>query len=195
MVNRVQTFQRLRRFVFPFEHWDEGKFASEHSLHDQFFTGAHVTKGLRMTVEAMHEVERRRLWLEISLCSSVERIVLILRSVPNLGPFFSHQIAQDLRFMPFFRSLKDGDSWALAGPGARGGLKEIGFHHCVTDDDYLEAMRKIWKERRTEWHHDYPLEVKDIQQSLCEYHKYVKHKNLLEKGIPCKTRLFKPRTS
>ena len=106
------------------------------------------------------------------------------KSLHGVGQFTAHQLCQDLRHPngPMYDAI-DGTIWSKIGPGSRRGLEMMGMPPTY------KSMVWIYNNQMREPHLP-ELEVKDVQQSLCELQKYWKIKAHLNGGPRCKYRIF-----
>lgn len=128
---------------------------------------------------------------DLFAAGSAEAAFTVLRAIDGFGDFLAYQVLVDLLYplenfggrsiLPFSH-----DDWAIAGPGARRGLallRNPGFGMSS-----LEAMRWLHGHQRREFIRldiDFPylrnedgtkrpISLANIQNCLCEFHKYVK---------------------
>jgi hypothetical protein len=70
-------------------------------------------------------------------------------------------------------------TWANMGPGAQRGLRRLGLP-CKNQADGVESMRYLLAVSQPLYgpkgHHVPPLEMRDIEHSLCEFDKYCRVK-------------------
>jgi len=100
-----------------------------------------------------------------------------LTQIPLIGGFLGYEIVSDLRHTPVLSGAVDILMWANAGPGAKRGLSRV-FLDANTNDvnqcnqmmyDLLELSPQYLEE-----HIPKPLEMRDIEHSLCEFDKYIR---------------------
>jgi alpha-glutamyl/putrescinyl thymine pyrophosphorylase clade 1 len=107
---------------------------------------------------------------------------LIEKHVPCCGPFIAYEMACDLRWSPLLDRANDIHEWANAGPGAKKGthwLLHGDDEWTGTPPDYGHEMWKLLQESTKPGRlRDYmePLEMRDIEHSLCEWQKYLRVK-------------------
>jgi len=147
------------------------------------FTSAHMTSslGVKGILVVLDELwESRELWgKHIMESCSVEKTFYALLDIRGVGSFLAHQFAQDMRATCLLRDAVDGKDWAFPGPGARRGLSIVGLPETVS------SMQTMYLEQdKFRAPHVPELEVKDIQQSLCEVQKYVKYRRMVLEGGP-----------
>ncbi len=130
------------------------------------------------------------IYQQIQRATTAEQVFHVLRSVSGFGDFLAYQVLVDLTYplvreagqplLPFSQ-----DDWARAGPGARRGIALIRGDSTCSD---LETMRWLRDAQTVEFDRlglDFPwlrddrgspvrLTLANIQNCLCEYHKYVK---------------------
>lgn len=132
-----------------------------------------------------------RVYDSVSAAKSPEAVYLALREEQGFGNFLAYQVLVDLLYplnvyggrplLPFSH-----DDWAAAGPGARVGISML--LKLKSRASMLEVMRWLRIHQTQEFHRlslDFPFLIKDgghpieislanIQNCLCEFHKYVK---------------------
>lgn len=121
-------------------------------------------------------------YMDTRLGVSLETTWNYLRQFQGMGPFISYEVTTDLRHTRYLRNAPDIMSWANAGPGALRGLNRLlgrvaraplsprialGLMRCLlayanSPDSPLGA------------HVPRPLEMRDIEHSLCETDKYLR---------------------
>lgn len=130
-------------------------------------------------------------YVQLVSCRTLESAHGVLSSVYGFGNFLAYQVLVDLLYplrvysdaplLPFSHN-----DWASAGPGARRGIAML-LNDDVPRDD-LAVMRWLRQHQRDEFdrlgldfpylttHTRIPLELTlaNIQNCLCEFHKYVK---------------------
>lgn len=84
---------------------------------------------------------------------------------PYQGPFMSYEVVTDLRHTCVLRSARDIHGWANIGPGAARGL---GYLKLAPTQ---QALLKLLGESTRAFMYG-PMEMRDIEHSLCEYAKY-----------------------
>lgn len=131
------------------------------------------------------------LYSRVERSVSAEEAHRVLRSAFGFGDFLAYQVLVDLLYplrieggrplLPFRH-----DDWARAGPGARRGISLLRGPGCGLDD--LAVMHRLREWQRVDlarpgsdfpWllngrGRPIPLSLADIQNCLCEFHKYVK---------------------
>ena len=122
------------------------------------------------------------------LPNTLQGVTKVLADLPGWGAFMAYEIACDLRWAPdYLMNAPDIYTWANPGPGARRGLSGLGFSgkkYAVQEmrDILVEATVREWG---VQWPR--PLEMRDIEHSLCEWGKYRK----MELGNPPR-RYYRP---
>lgn len=131
------------------------------------------------------------LYGRIEACQGAEAVYAVLRQAYGFGNFLAYQVLIDLLY-PL--NIYDGqpllpythDDWASAGPGAQRGIRMLLREGTRIHD--LNAMRWLRAHQHAEFARldlDFPclhdasghaldLSLANIQNCLCEYHKYVK---------------------
>lgn len=151
--------------------------------------------------QSIDDLEQR-----IRTARSAAAVYEALVAVDGFGPFLAYQVLVDLLYPV---AARDGqpllpfshDDWAMAGPGARRGITMLlppGARH-----DPLQVMRWLQDEQHREFARlglDFPylrdaagapipISLANIQNCLCEFHKYVK----ISDGTGRGRRRFTPR--
>jgi hypothetical protein len=113
---------------------------------------------------------------------SLESVWKWLKEFPFQGPFHAFEVVTDLRHTELLNRAPDINTWANSGPGAQRGLARI--HNrplnslaptkqaCNEMIEILNLSRdkKYWPNNE-----DYPpLELREIEHSLCEFDKYLR---------------------
>jgi hypothetical protein len=138
-------------------------------------------------------------YARLQSATSSEQIYDILRTAHGFGNFLAYQVTVDLLYpleryggkplLPFTH-----DDWASAGPGAQRGIKMLLAPEVAADT--LAVMRWLRTNQQAEfarlgldfpYRHDHdgnsvPISLANIQNCLCEFHKYVKISNGTGKG-------------
>jgi hypothetical protein len=195
--NWPRTYKRLRRLTY--HDWNETR--AKRILHKaqarglQVFTGAYVVSNNRskrpkidLYCEALTEVRRLapKLIRLIRAKRTIQNATQVLEEhVPCAGLFVAYEFASDLRWTPLLSKAADIMTWANAGPGAKRGIHWIlcgskQWPRGKPRPDYLAEMRRLLKESQQLGRlgkHVRPLELRDIEHSLCELDKYQRVNN------------------
>lgn len=99
-----------------------------------------------------------------------------------MGDFMAYEVVSDLRHTDLLSDAPDIMTWANPGPGAMRGLNRLhGRHnrmHRTHRAEYIMEMRELLDMSRDGmWPNDEdypPLEMRDIEHTLCEFDKYVR---------------------
>jgi hypothetical protein len=182
MFNSIKTWREC--FHFTLNDWSKRRPDIVERLEKAprpLYRGAYIIKGpLEASIDTIDTIWDHRQW--VLECKTVERMTDRLQAFDGVGQFTAHQLAQDLRFGPL-KHASDGKTWSTTGPGSHRCLIWLGMK------PNLESMQTIaGNQPECVWLPT--LEVKDVQQSLCEVQKYVKLKRMLEGGPGCKHRKF-----
>jgi hypothetical protein len=104
-----------------------------------------------------------------------------LQQFHGIGPFLAYEIVTDLRHTRFLNAASDINTWANAGPGAVRGLNRLMGRDVKTtmkQDEALYLMTGLLSNvNKQKGVHVAPLELRDIEHSLCETDKYLRVKN------------------
>jgi hypothetical protein len=87
---------------------------------------------------------------------------LLAMKVPGIGPFIAYEIVSDLRWT-LLTKAHDINTWANIGPGCKRGLERLGMEVHL---DSLRHLLSITPDLGR------PLELREIEHSLCEFDKY-----------------------
>lgn len=95
------------------------------------------------------------------------------------GPFTAYEVVCDLRYTKWLHNAKDRLTWANAGPGAKRGLDRLANRpkskRPVAEELTQEMIKlhgiiaPVWRRRFSYYP---PLELREIEHSLCEFDKY-----------------------
>jgi hypothetical protein len=170
-------------------------------LDEAVFTGAYMVSGyqemgssdkVENVVTLFDELaDEPQFFDEVLAAQSLEEAYDLINRRPGFGNFLSYQVVVDLlypttadgggRILPFLP-----DDWTSPGPGAKKGLNTLVLEPDLVD--WLDVMRWLRQHQRDEFARlglEFPyittkegdcleLSLADIQNCLCEYHKYVK---------------------
>lgn len=109
--------------------------------------------------------------------NTIEAVTRHILRYKGFGGFLSYEVATDMRHTRYLRNATDIYTWANAGPGAKRGLNRI-FGRNTSDGlsskKSLEEMRVVFEASSRLWvsKNNPPLEMRDIEHSLCEFDKY-----------------------
>lgn len=120
-------------------------------------------------------------------CPFIETASNKLQKYFGFSGFMSYEVTTDMRHTRYLRNAKDIYTWANPGPGAIRGLNRLADRNLNRTASnrlfYVQEMRQLletvtsyFKERGM------PLEMRDIEHSLCEFDKY--QRVLLGEGRP-----------
>jgi len=113
--------------------------------------------------------------------STLEEAWDCLKQYMGWGPFMSFQTVLEWRHTRYLRNSPDASNWAAIGPGSLRGLNRLAERPVgqpIKQAQAVDEMRALLALSRTElgpWVP--PLELEDIQNSLCETDKYLRVKN------------------
>lgn len=108
---------------------------------------------------------------------SLQTVYNGLLQVDYVGPFMAYEMVTDMRHTRLLNDAHDIMTWANAGPGALRGLERLGFGARLTPKQATSAMQELLRESRHSLEpHVPPLEMRDIEHSLCETDKYARVK-------------------
>jgi len=99
---------------------------------------------------------------------SLPEVSEALCRIPFIGEFIAYEIICDLFLIDYIPQFNIND-WANVGPGAKPSLDKLCPDH---DKDYLEACKIVMAAHNSsDWRHK-PLNLRNIEHSLCEWRKY-----------------------
>jgi hypothetical protein len=102
----------------------------------------------------------------------------VLRSIPGIGKFLAMQILTD---WGYGQGVYREGQFIVAGPGSTRGAKHVDPHHKA--EDVIFSLRGTLL-RRGPRLGDYPLSLMDVQNTLCEFSKYVRESEKPRKVTP-----------
>lgn len=119
--------------------------------------------------------------LDLERVRTLQFATEMLDAVPGWGGFMAYEVACDLRWAPGWGLYEAADryEWANPGPGARRGMTYVWPERWggkrAPEREALPAMRWLYRQASGRfwplgW--DRPLEMRDIEHSLCEFSKY-----------------------
>lgn len=116
---------------------------------------------------------------------TIENVWTWLRKTNGFGPFIAYEVVTDLRHTRYLQNAPDIMTWANAGPGALRGLNRLAGRPLdapLRAKDALAGMRWLLATANSpnglvKPHVPLPLEMRDIEHSLCETDKYLRVKN------------------
>lgn len=124
---------------------------------------------------------RRRIWDAMQADGTMRGCTDILRAYPMQGPFTSYEVICDMRYQDGMLSkAPDRKTWANLGPGARRGINRIVKGRKKpnvfrTTEEYIEFMQEMLKtSSKYRGKHVPPLEMREIEHSLCEFDKWLR---------------------
>lgn len=157
------------------------------------FTGAYIITNAGRTepkidlmCDAMgvHWRGRRKIYEEMMDDGTMRGCTSILSAYPMQGPFTAYEVICDMRYQKgMLWNAPDRKKWANLGPGARRGINRIitgspkknAFVGMYSGDSYIDFMVEMLKTSpKYRGKHVPPLEMREIEHSLCEFDKYVR---------------------
>jgi len=124
---------------------------------------------------------------------TLKELWCVLGELDGIGKFLAYEIATDLDYTNYFTFSED--DFVNPGPGCRRGIDRVVRFDDLGERNYPYAG--VIAELR--WHqeeffaqydllfpywNDYPLTLRDIEHSLCEFSKYMRFREALAKGVP-----------
>lgn len=197
LVNLPETLEELiKRGV-----WEKDRFHRERfeftmkSLQDEgkkIYTNAYMLWGGLDKGRPKWDLQAEHLELMWDMRDSVEAALggtlheawAELLNYPSLGGFVAYEVVCDLRYTRYLRDAPDIMTWTHPGPGAKRGLNWIlgrDREAPISMDKAIREMVRLHEKIAPEWPHDPPLELREIEHSLCEYDKLVSYKILAKR--------------
>ncbi|MFH1604428.1 MAG: nucleotide kinase domain-containing protein [Pseudomonadota bacterium] len=168
--------------------WRPGQVARKlhraRSAGHQVFTGAHIVYGgaagqskIDAVVGFAEQawVRRRELATVARESRRLETMFQALIQIRGVGAFIGYEIVSDLRHTSLLADAADINTWANVGPGALRGLRRL--DPMMRPAEGLARMRELSARSRkstAEWVP--PMELRDVEHSLCEFDKYCRVK-------------------
>ena len=124
---------------------------------------------------------RRKIYDEMMADGTMEGCTKILTAYPMQGPFTAYEVICDMRHQPgMLDKAPDRRTWANLGPGARRGINRIVsgkkkpnvFHTTAEYVEFMQELLKTSPQYRAK--HVPPLEMREIEHSLCEFDKWLR---------------------
>lgn len=184
--NRIETAQRLG-FT---ENWNpveaEARLREFRRAGVSLFTSAHMVWSARGLDKIAHSVWivlnpiwlNRKEWAPKSGETLESAFCRLREVVTGFGDFVSYEVVTDLRHTRYLENAPDIMTWANAGPGAIRGIKRLhgwqpGQKLNFKPEQYTEFMRQLLAMSPTYLAANVPpLEMRDVEHSLCEWDKY-----------------------
>lgn len=98
-----------------------------------------------------------------------------------IGGFTAYEVVSDLRHTRYLAHAPDTKTWAYAGPGCKRGLNWVFGrppNSHLADRRALQEMRALYENIAPQWEHEPPLEMREIEHSLCEFSKVMAYRYL-----------------
>jgi hypothetical protein len=163
---------------------------------DKIFTGAYIVTNAGQSeskIDVMCDAlgvmcrGRGRAWDRIAAKPTMQNATEVIAEFPMQGMFTAYEVACDLRYQPGMplENAPDVMTWANPGPGAQRGVRRLLVgqakreHLSITKKECIEVMQELLAmgpERFRHWA-DWPMEMREIEHSLCEVDKYLRAKN------------------
>lgn len=160
---------------------------------EKVFTGAYIITNagrsepkIDLMCDAMgvHWRGRKRIWEHMMKDGTMQGCTKILSAYPMQGPFTAYEVICDMRYQPgMLDKAPDKKKWANLGPGARRGINRIMNDNPKKNafkgtGPYIEFMQEILKTSpKYRGKHVPPLEMREIEHSLCEFDKWCRVHN------------------
>lgn len=123
--------------------------------------------------------QRHTLLEKIEAVNTMEAAHKILHLLPGMGGsgFMAYEVVCDLRYTYLLRGAKDRCLWSNPGPGAKRGLNRLLGRELkapVSKDFWLDQSKILLGIAQKKLTKIPPLEMREIEHSLCEYDKYMR---------------------
>lgn len=105
---------------------------------------------------------------------SLEATFNYLQLHKHIGPFMAYQMVLDMMYTKVLRDADDRYGWACVGPGAKRGLMRLQMPYGYRTG--VKSMLELTQEARTALGNFPPVDIHDIEFSLCELDKYMRVK-------------------
>lgn len=196
--NRAETYDLIKRRGAWANHRKMRRVLHKAAARgEKIFTGAYIITNSGSTepkIDLMCDAlrvmwtGRHRIWEEMMRSPvqppTMEHCTKVLMQYPMMGPFTSYEVICDMRYQKgMLDKAPDKKTWANLGPGARRGINRIVSgkkkpNVFRTNEEYVEFMRELLKSSRQYLgDHVWPLEMREIEHSLCEFDKWLRVKN------------------
>lgn len=190
-----ETYDTLNR-AGVLDTWDR---AAAHKAiaerdHKQVFTGAYIIPNMGETrpkvdliLDALTHLwcDAPALLQEMRWHNSIQHAVDLFRRYRGVGGFIGYELACDLTYFPILNKAEDMFTWANPGPGAHRGLNRLFGRKMSTrgrtDQANKDMQRLLLASKRKANKHVPPMQMRDIEHSLCEFDKYMRVHNGEEK--------------
>jgi hypothetical protein len=153
---------------------------------EKVYTGAYMihadrkfngSKAAYLAAEVLGPLWRDRLKLRQIRRGTLASAHRALMSYRDMGSFTAAQVIADLKYVEPLRSASDWWTWAGSGPGSRRGLNRVLGRPKDTpwdESDWLHRLQILHREISPgiETANMPTLHAQDLQNSLCEWHKY-----------------------
>lgn len=164
---------------------------------NKLFTGAYIIPNIGSTLPKVQLAfntldmlwkDKTILTSRITKGESVRSAVEILTMYPMLGGFMAYEIVCDMLYTPMLEHAYDRFDWANPGPGAKRGIKFIFTTEFMNSNIYcVNAMRNLFGSiNKNVGNHitkePYPVDMRFIENGLCEFSKYWRIKYLGKRG-------------
>ena len=156
----------------------------------KIFTGAYIVTNAGSTepkidlmCDAMGVIwrGRKRIWEHMMDIGTMQHCTDVLSAYPMQGKFTAYEVICDMRYQKgMLDKAPDRKSWANLGPGARRGINRIvtgkprvnAFSPIFENVEFMQELLKT--SRKHLKRHVPPLEMREIEHSLCEFDKYMR---------------------
>jgi len=126
-------------------------------------------------------IDRERLLARSLNWTSLRKAHVALSEYEGLGGFMAYEIVCDLRYTEILERANDKLTWCNPGPGCIRGLYRIAGEEIKNKSNaasppkpknWLDRMAKLLAITRTKLRGLPPMEMREIEHSLCEFDKY-----------------------
>jgi hypothetical protein len=125
-----------------------------------------------LTLRSVWDARRQ---VEPALHGTLEEAHAAFLSYHGWGGFTAYEVVSDLRWTRYLEEAPDKKTWAYAGPGAKRGLNRVFGRETrahIAPQKALAEMRSVYDYIAPRWPWRPPLEMREIEHSLCEFDKH-----------------------
>lgn len=173
-IGYTQQWSKGRKRVMALEGQPRKLFSDAYMIAGRDLTGKTKVAGVCDRLDFAWE-HRRRLYKAIRQDNTLKQATWWLQEIPGVAAFMAYEVVTDLRHTPVLSDAADIMTWANPGPGAVRGLQRLYGKDRVKPKNAVELMQELFAQAPE--YTALPLEMRDIEMSLCEVDKYLRAKN------------------
>jgi hypothetical protein len=172
------------------KNWDSAKCYNVLEKENQWVTGAYIIKtpngmnkleGVCWAIDQIFKDGNKFMDQIHEAKDSLQKLWNVLLPYPYMGPFMAYEVVTDWRHTWVGRDANDILTWANPGPGAKRGLHRIhgrNINKAVPYEQYVKEMQEILEVSPNHLEgHMPPLEMREVEHTLCEFDKYERVRN------------------